>query len=178
MRLFVVFSPLCNEHGAFRFNYNRERLTAFFQRPRQPASRESRSSSSGSSSRRNSDGSLTCGLCGQTFKSTPALNGHMRVHSSSDKKVLDRDRFVGIDAFAALRVRRAVRCRQRRSVAMETLGCDDLAPFGVLKLQAVWLSDVVNHLHKKTRKCVCAEPFVICRFSFILSVAAVTLRCY
>nr|CAB3267233.1 uncharacterized protein zf(c2h2)-117 [Phallusia mammillata] len=50
-----------------------------------PASRD-RKSSSGSSGRRNSDGSLTCGLCGHSFRSTPALNGHMRVHSSSDKK--------------------------------------------------------------------------------------------
>ncbi|XP_078491939.1 uncharacterized protein zf(c2h2)-117 isoform X2 [Ciona intestinalis] len=45
-----------------------------------------RSSSSGSSGHRNSDGSLTCTLCGHSFRSTPALNGHMRVHSSNDKK--------------------------------------------------------------------------------------------
>ncbi|XP_076815445.1 uncharacterized protein LOC143461567 isoform X1 [Clavelina lepadiformis] len=50
--------------------------------------RSKRTNSTGSttSKRRKSDGSLTCSLCGHSFRSTPALNGHMRVHSNSDKK--------------------------------------------------------------------------------------------
>nr|XP_039254133.1 uncharacterized protein LOC120331159 [Styela clava] len=41
---------------------------------------------SGNSGRKNPDGTLSCTICGHSFRSVPALNGHMRVHSSSNEK--------------------------------------------------------------------------------------------
>ena len=62
----------------------------FTLQPTPSQSGRARKTSSSSSTRRKSDGNLTCGLCGHSFRSTPALNGHMRVHSTPDKKVILR----------------------------------------------------------------------------------------